>query len=317
MRSRRLEEELESASVKVEDMAHELQQYKLQLANLHEKLARSEADVTEARQQMRTEREAWESRQVQRAEDEKARQVEETLRTPESSYQPFRADSSTPSYPPRKGSHELEASPRIRYPKGFGLTGMGHATVNERPVSRRSSTQPLQNSEFRPLSHQESFPFVPQLSINDGVTETPHQADNQSDFFDGVRTPATPERTVNDMISGSTAGAGPSVQLVERMSATIRRFESEKAALKDELVRLSAQRDEAREQIVSLMKETEEKRAADERVKVLEKEMKIVEKRASDLEEMLGEKLEREEELKADVQDLKEMYRDLLERTIK
>lgn len=319
MKSRRVEEELESAAAKAEDMAHELQQQKSQLASLHEKLARSEADVAQARRELKVEREAWESRQAQRAEVDKARSAEESARTPDSPYQSFRAESPLVYNHPRKGSHEREASPRTHRPRGLGLglTGTGNPSINERPVSRRSSTQPLQSSEFRPPSHQESFSFVPQLSINGSVPETPSQADNQEDFFDGIRTPATPERTINDMISGSTAGAGPSVQLVERMSAAVRRLESEKAASKDELVRLSAQRDEAREQVVSLMKEAEGKRAADARIKGLEKEMKIVENRASGLEEMLGEKLEREEELKADVQDLKQMYRDLVERTLR
>lgn len=298
-------------------MAHELQHQKIQLANLHEKLARSEADVAEARRKLKVEREAWKLRQAQRAEDDKAKQAEENARTPESQYQPFRTESSISYNGPRKGSQEHEASPRTHRPRGLGLTGTGYTSFNDRPVSRRSSTQPLQNAEFRPLSRQESLPYVPQLSINDGVPETPSQADHQEDFFDGVRTPATPERTINDMISGSIAGAGPSVQLVERMSAAVRRLESEKAASKDELIRLSAQRDEAREQVVSLMTEAEGKRAADRRTKELEREVKIVEKRASNLEEMLGEKLEREEELKADVQDLKQMYRDLLERTLK
>ena len=318
MKSRRVEEELESAAAKAEDMAHELQQQKSHLASLHEKLARSEADVAQARRELKVEREAWESRQAQRAEVDKARSAEESARTPDSPYQSFRAESPLVYNRPRKVSHEREASPRTHRPRGLGLglTGTGNPSINERPVSRRSSTQPLQSSEFRPLSHQESF-FVPQLSINGSVPETPSQADNQEDFFDGIRTPATPERTINDMISGSTAGAGPSVQLVERMSAAVRRLESEKAASKDELGRLSAQRDEAREQVISLMKEAEGKRAADARIKGLEKEMKIVENRAAGLEEMLGEKLEREEELKADVQDLKQMYRDLVERTLR
>ena len=141
--------------------------------------------------------------------------------------------------------------------------------------------------------------------------------DYQDDLFDGVLTTASPEHTVNDIVSASTAAAGPSVQLVERMSAAVRRLESEKAASKDELARLSQQRDEAREQVVSLMREAEEKRKADERIKALEIDNNIVQERYSTTLEMLGEKSEKVEELKADVADLKQMYRELVDSTMR
>ena len=115
----------------------------------------------------------------------------------------------------------------------------------------------------------------------------------------------------------STVGAGPSVQLVSSMSATVRRLESEKADLKDELTRLAAQRDESREQVVILMKEIEEKRRMEGRVKELEKEVKSVGERYETTLEMLGERSERVDELTQDVGDLKDMYRELVEKTMK
>lgn len=150
-----------------------------------------------------------------------------------------------------------------------------------------------------------------------GVPETPSVADRDEDFFSGLQTPGTPERTINDLVSASTAAAGPSVQLVERMSAAVRRLESEKAAHRDELSRLATQRDEARDQVVNLMKEIEEKRGWESRVGALEKELKGVQERYLTTLEMLGEKSEKVEELKADVQDVKAMYRELVERTMK
>lgn len=127
----------------------------------------------------------------------------------------------------------------------------------------------------------------------------------------------TPERTINDMISVSTAAAGPSVHLVERMSAAIRRLESEKAASKDELSRLSAQRDEARKQVVSLMREIKEKRVLDERSRTLETEISRLNERYQTTLEMLGEKSELVEELRADVADVKKIYRELLDSTMR
>jgi predicted RNase H-like nuclease (RuvC/YqgF family) len=136
----------------------------------------------------------------------------------------------------------------------------------------------------------------------------------QTEYYDEpFENVSSPQRTINDMISVSTAGAGPSVQLVERMSAAVRRLESEKATSKEELARLSAQRDEAREEVVALMREVEEKRNLNQKVDTLEKDLKEMEQRYETTLEMLGEKTERVEELEGDVADLKKIYRELVQ----
>jgi len=147
------------------------------------------------------------------------------------------------------------------------------------------------------------------------IPETPSiRANDQDDMFENA---SSAHHTVNDMISESTTGAGPSVQLVERMSAAVRRLESEKAASKDEMSRILAQRNEARKEIVTLMKELESKRTVDDKVVRLEKDCIKVEQRYQTTLEMLGEKSEEVEELKADVADLKKIYRELVESTMK
>lgn len=322
MKSRRMEEELERVNAKTEDMNHELSSRSTQLNSLNERLIKSEAEVTAVREDLKAEREAWEARQAQRIDEEKARIREETARsnTPDTLYHQFRTESPTIQNRTRKSSN-ADRSPHTRRIQGLAIAGATSHPSNERPLSRRSSSQPLHNlqtSSFehqRPVSRQDSLSTVPQLSVNSGAPGTTSVYDND-DFFE-IHTPATPERTINDVISASTAGAGPSVQLVERMSAAVRRLESEKASHKDELSRLSGQRDEARDQIVGLMKEVEEKRGWESRVKDLEKEMKGVEERYLTTLEMLGEKSERVEELKADVQDLKGMYRELVDNTLR
>lgn len=128
---------------------------------------------------------------------------------------------------------------------------------------------------------------------------------------------STVHRTVPDIASVSTTAAGPSIQLVERMSAGIRRLEAEKVAGREELLRISNQRDEARAEIVTLMKETESSRQASDRVAVLEQEVAEINERYQTTLELLGEKSELVEELRADVQDVKAMYRELVERTIR
>ena len=322
MKSRQLEEELERINAKTDDMDHELSSRSTQVVTLNERLAKSEAEVTTAREDLKAEREAWEARQAQRIEDEKARVREETARysTPDTLYHQFRTESPTINNHTRKSSN-ADRSPHNRRIQGLALTGATSHPSNERPLSRRSSSQPLHNLQTSNLEHQrsasrhDSMSTMPQLAINSGIPGTPSVYDTD-DFFD-VHTPATPERTINDVISTSTAGAGPSVQLVERMSAAIRRLESEKASHKDELSRLSGQRDEARDQIVGLMKEAEEKRSWENKVRELEKDTTTVQQRYLTTLEMLGEKSERVEELKADVQDLKDMYRELVNNTMR
>lgn len=305
------------------ELDHELSCRTTQLSSLQEKLSKSEADVAAVRNDIKIEREAWESRLALRLEEEKANIKEELVRSSsEGLYEHFRNES--PAFNrTRKSSNAERASPHSRRMNcfhGLAITGTSHSSV-DRPLSRRSSNPRMaSHQEFQlegPLSRQDSTNTVPQVSVNGSIAETPSVADKDDDFFDGVHTPATPERTINDLISTSTAGAGPSVQLVERMSAAVRRLESEKASHKDELSRLSVQRDEAREQVVELMQDNEGKRKSDERVKALEEEVKSINERYLTTLEMLGEKSERAEELKADIVDLKSMYRELVESAMK
>jgi chromosome segregation ATPase len=128
---------------------------------------------------------------------------------------------------------------------------------------------------------------------------------------------SSPHRTVNELISVSTINTGPSVQLVERMSAAVRRLESEKAASKEEMVRILSQRDEAREEVVALMREAEGLKGDRERVGTLEKEVKDIEGKYEAVLQLLGERSEENEELKNDVLDLKKIYRELVESTLK
>jgi chromosome segregation ATPase len=101
------------------------------------------------------------------------------------------------------------------------------------------------------------------------------------------------------------------------MSATVRRLESERAASRDELARITAQRDESRQQVVELMREVEEKRSSDTRVQELEQKLQEIDARYETTLELLGEKSEQVEELQADIADLKKIYRELVDSTMK
>lgn len=149
------------------------------------------------------------------------------------------------------------------------------------------------------------------------VPSLPSNPEDRDEMFDNAETPFSPQNVLHDMVSVSTVGAGPSVQLVEKLSSAVRRLEGEKVAAKEELARISGQRDEARNEIVALMKEAELGKSARQKTEALEQEVAAINERYQTTLEMLGEKSELVEELKADVQDVKAMYRDLVERTIK
>ncbi|KAL9126177.1 MAG: hypothetical protein Q9217_004739 [Psora testacea] len=332
---RRMEDELERTTTKAKDLDHERSSLASELSILQDRLNKTEAEATAARNDLKAERESWETRQAHRLEEERARIREELLRSPpENLYAQFRTESPTMQTRTRKSSNAADRSSphsrRLPGLQGLAIAGTGHSSV-ERPLSRRSSNQRIISgfSDIQPRPPSRGFDrydptsTIPHLSVNNGIPETPAidydaRQGGDDDFFAGVYTPATPpERTINDLISVSTAGAGPSVQLVERMSAAVRRLESEKAAHKDELTRLAQQRDEAREQAVELMRDNEGKKAVDEKVSKLEKELGELKGRYETTLEMLGEKSERVEELKQDVLDLKQLLREMVEERVK
>lgn len=186
----------------------------------------------------------------------------------------------------------------------------------ERYTSRRTSVQP----SSRPSIHTANSNTLPPI-LSPTIEALPaapsiHPLERQ-DTFDSGELSSSPKQIVQDMVSVSTVAAGPSVQLVEKLSAAIRRLETEKVAAKEELTRISSQRDEARGEIVALMRETENGKKAAEEVTRLRAEVAEVNERYETTLELLGEKSEAVEELKADVEDVKAMYRDLVERTIK
>jgi chromosome segregation ATPase len=197
---------------------------------------------------------------------------------------------------------------------GLDLNHLMSPIQYERGSSRRPSMMPFDSNT--PPRQQSTASF--RGLANGSIAETPSGITSMDadEYFANV--PPTPlsashhsHRGVNDLVSTSTVGAGPSVQLVERISANVRRLESEKAASKDELSRITGQRDEARQEVVNLMREVEEKRRIEERLKALEKDYGEVTQRHRTTLEMLGEKSEQVEELKADIVDVKQMYRQL------
>lgn len=119
-----------------------------------------------------------------------------------------------------------------------------------------------------------------------------------------------------DNNSVSTVGAGPSIQLVNRMSRTIRSLESELSNLKVDLTRMTASKDEAVKDITRLMQETEALNAQRAQIQEMESKIQEMSIREQTALEMLGEKSEQVQELRADVDDIKSMFKQQIEELV-
>lgn len=294
LKVKRMEQELEKERDRIQELERSCAEQYTELQQVKRKTQQAEEQLSEAKKALAEQQELMEKEISIRLSEEKARW--------------------TPVLPT-----ERTASPVTSLRKSSALD-LGH--LMSPTQSRRPSALPLPYSVDSYIPQRQSSTTSFRAHVNGTIPQTPsiHSTEHDEIFGNGMPMPTSPTHThrgVNDLISTSTVGAGPSVQLVERMSATVRRLETEKAASKDELGRLTAQRDEARQEVVRLMREVEEKRATGERVKALEEEQRAINERYQTTLELLGEKSELVEELKADVADVKQMYRDLVESTMK
>ena len=208
------------------------------------------------------------------------------------------------------GSSILSGTPQVLSPTAMTDTGAGSlpSSLHHNGSDNHSHNNVLAHHQNRHASVSANNNGSASASTVAADTDDPHDLDR--DHNDQGAT------LMQDMVSVSTVAAGPSVQLVERMSAAIRRLESEKVAAREELSRISKQRNEARAEVLVLIQDAEAHRAASERVAELETQVADLQARYDTTLELLGEKSELVEELRADVQDVKDMYRDLIERTV-
>lgn len=346
LRAKRTEEELEDAKTKIPSFQEDVKSYQSQLDSLKRRAEQAEASLFQARAELEKQKHAWKEEQAEKAHHQDRHNSDSHDRRGGwlddiPSIAPFRhggGSSSRPesplliTTPQRTLSSDLlglDAFPSKQLRKASApssQSGMLPAAL-ERPYSRRPSAQPPTRpsipgsmtgghsygyggqSVFSPTT--ESMPALP--------PSVPHSVDREDSSLDGGAETSSnsPQQVMQDMVSVSTVAAGPSVQLVERMSAAIRRLESEKVAAREELARISNQRDEARAELVAMMREVERGRQASAKVEELERQVAEVNERYETTLELLGEKSELVEELRADVQDVKDMYRDLVERTVK
>jgi len=131
------------------------------------------------------------------------------------------------------------------------------------PLKQRGSYPPPRTTSFGDISHlrRPSRPLNHPFESSTSLAPAPPEDEDEREFLSQSRG-ESPKNTAVDAasISASTSTAGPSVNIIERMSAAVRRLESDLTGAKEELARSVRQRDEAREECVNLMAEVEEKR---------------------------------------------------------
>jgi uncharacterized coiled-coil DUF342 family protein len=341
---RRLEEDLEESNDRGGTLESEISGLKTALSKLQAQLSFATKEAQESRAELEREKKEFEISVQTRIEEEKGKWRMELANQTSAPATPFEAptflriESPTTSFGYRKTSaSDLIGSVRRSHvgnrghPPDLSSLNAPHSADHTRRSSRQSGVQ-IQHYFPAPVrtltdpsltSRQDSGAFSP-TNMNGGTpplisastAPSIHTMDCDDDR-DDLTNRSSPQRTVAELISVSTAGAGPSVQLVERMSATVRRLEMEKSASREEIARLQGQRDEARDEVAKFMRELDGLKDEQERVGKLETEIGELKQRYEAALEMLGERSEECDELKNDVIDLKKIYRELVESTLK
>ncbi|OHE91771.1 M protein repeat protein [Colletotrichum orchidophilum] len=318
-RCKRQDEELQELTSKFPNYQRDIESFQARNEVLQKRAENAEAALSHARLDLEKQQTAW---KTETTEPDRRPWLEDHLPGPGSRIQ-SRPDSPLLSVPTRTMSNDLlllhSVSGKSRKISTPTSGTDGHPEGSQLGIGRRLPSQtPARPPILSGGSNQPVAPSITSFELPPDSLPTPTSyPGDKDDLFDGVETASLPRQMMQDMVSVSTVGAGPSVQLVERMSAAIRRLEAEKVTSREELARISGQRDEARAEIVSLMKDLESSKTASKRVAELEGQVEDLNSRYQTTLELLGEKSELVEELRADVQDVKAMYRDLVERTIR
>jgi hypothetical protein len=296
--------DLDTAKSRIKDLESDLAISQQTTATLQTRLKTVETELTTLRSTFEHERTVW-----QRDLDTKLSEERQKWADHHHHHHSQQQDS-RPSSPLNLHLHTAPPSLPLRKSSGPLSTTESYFVGTRKPSRSPGGGElytPSSATGGTPSDHFSRRGFsTPPTALTARMATAPEEDDN--DYFDNI--PFSPHR--GDMVSVSTVAAGPSVQLVERMSATVRRLESEMVAAREEVAAMAMGRDEARAEVVELVRELEEKRGWGERVAVLEGEVAVLRRREETALVMLGEKSEEVEELRADVEDLKQMYRDLV-----
>lgn len=312
-KAKAMDSEFEQIESHNRQLEHDLQVALSQASRTQERSHRMETELKNTVRELREEAVLVENRFQRRLEEERGRWMEERPKSsPDNLYATLKYGSSTPHTRKSSIAAGRSTSRNRQNAKDGGFRGV--SSRYDRPfISNRSSSAHLDS--LTPTQLQDIRGSVDLLDGRLGGGEGSKSEDPfpENEEFSCPRTPPT-ERSVHDLVSVATVGPGPSVQLIERLSTTVRKLEADKAAHREDLARYMQQRDEARQQIVDLMRDDD--RASAKKAQGLTEELQAVKKRYETTLEMYGEQSERVEELQQDVLDLKAMMRSMVEEKV-
>ncbi|SGZ55665.1 CIC11C00000002995 [Sungouiella intermedia] len=113
-----------------------------------------------------------------------------------------------------------------------------------------------------------------------------------------------------------SSGATKNVQLINKMSSSIRRLELELLSLKEENEQITAEKDTAQQEVMGKYDLEKQVSKLEETISQLQKEVAERSKKEETLLEVIGEKSEKVAELQADVVDLKDLCRQQVQQMI-
>lgn len=296
---RKAEDELEGAEERAKGLARELSARREEIAGLHRRLEQAASAAAECQADLDRQRKVWEAEVTQRFDEERSK---------------WSAQQRHPVVPPSPRADSPAAPRKASWVELPGL----HAAAPRRPTPLHDSRPASRRGSAIPARHPEPAQAPPSLSRAESFLspDTPAVPPTPSLEMDSeLDRRSTPDRTINDLVSTSAAAvAGPSVQLVERMSAAVRRLESEKASFREEMARVVRQRDEARGEVVALMREMEGVGRGKQAGPAEEGGEKGLKERYEASLELLGEREEECQELREELGEVKRLYRELVER---
>ncbi|KAJ8099401.1 TATA element modulatory factor 1 TATA binding-domain-containing protein [Lipomyces tetrasporus] len=337
-RVRESEQEIEAVTSRASDLEAELQLQSDLVASLRKRIDEETARFTSAIKELEKDKTELEQRLL---EEEKARREETImqLRSPPALSSPtFSKNGTSPGYfAHQNGGRNFSLSRESSsYNEWFASPSAANSnsgsinvptSIEHRRVSRttRAGIPSIQtNHSFSPshsavgtpvMSSSASFVSLAELSSS----SAPQQINMQNNMFrgrGGGSGDSTGGSNPADELASNASTAIGGVSSSERMSTVIRRLSSELASAKEELAILARDRDQAREEIVELLREVRDKRDVEAKCTDLQKQMDDLRLREQTTLELLGEKTERVNELEDDVADLKMMYRQQIQELI-
>lgn len=171
---------------------------------------------------------------------------------------------------------------------------------SKRPMVSRSSTQASRMPQSRRRASNHSV-----------LDELKSPTLKEEDFFlandsaTGLKAPTE--------ASISTVSGGVSVGMMERVTANARKLELEMGILREDLARITKQRDEARSECVELEGVVTDRKLLQRQLTETQTASEKLQTKFNATLELLGEQTEENEQLREDIQDMKKAFRETLE----